>query len=130
MEPEAQTSSIPPGAAPVAPLESTALSTPGGRAAHAPARSQATARSGRTWAKVVPALVFLAAILTFVFQNLRDANVHFVTLSGRFPIGLALLAAAALGGLFVLVLASVQIYQLRRVVRRHEKGATRDRGGA
>lgn len=75
-------------------------------------------RAGRAWIKVLPALVVLAVILVFIFQNSQSAKVSFVTASGRLPLAIALLGAAALGALFVLALGSMRILQLRRVVHR------------
>jgi uncharacterized integral membrane protein len=72
---------------------------------------------------LVPALVLLALILLFVFQNLHEARVRFVTLSGTLPLALALLAAAAFGGLFVLALGSARMAQLRKVIRRNRSAA-------
>lgn len=71
--------------------------------------------------KIVPVLVLLAVILLFVFQNLRSTKVSFATASGRLPLAVALLAAAALGGLLVFALGSVRIIQLRKVIRRSPK---------
>ena len=75
-------------------------------------------RAGRAWVKVLPALLVLALILVFIFQNSQSAKVSFVTASGRLPLAVALLAAAVLGGLFVLALGSIRILQLRRVIHR------------
>jgi uncharacterized integral membrane protein len=75
-------------------------------------------RAGRAWSRVLPALLLLGVILLFVFQNLQQARVSFVTESGRLPLGLALLAAAAFGALFVLALGSTRIMQLRKIIRR------------
>lgn len=85
-------------------------------------------RVGRTWVRVLPALVLLAATLVFVLQNLRSAKVSFFTASGRFPLGLALLAAAALGALVVLALGSVRIVQLRHLVHRASRQRRRNPG--
>ncbi len=74
-------------------------------------------RAGRMWVRTLPAIVVLAVILFFVFQNLQHARVHFLSFSGSLPIALALLAAAALGALGVLALGSVRILQLRKAVR-------------
>jgi len=75
-------------------------------------------RASRAWVKVLPALILLAVILVFVFENSQSTKVSFMTASGRLPLALALLAAAALGGLFVLALGSIRILQLRKVIRR------------
>lgn len=86
----------------------------------APRRVVST-RVGRTWVKVLPALLVLAVILVFVFQNSQSAKVSFVTASGRLPLAIALLAAAALGALFVLALGSIRILQLRRTIHRSSR---------
>lgn len=78
-------------------------------------------RAGRAWVKVLPALVVLAVILVFIFQNSQSAKVSFVTASGRLPLAVALLGAAALGALFVLALGSIRILQLRRMVHRSSR---------
>jgi uncharacterized integral membrane protein len=78
-------------------------------------------RVGRVWNGVVPVLVLLALILVFVFQNLHKARVKFITVSGTLPLGVALLAAAAFGGLLVLALGSARMVQLRKALRRHNR---------
>jgi putative membrane protein len=75
-------------------------------------------RSSRAWMAVVPVLAVTALLLVFVLQNLRSAKVSFFTASGSLPLGLALLAAAALGGLVVFSLGSMRIVQLRKALRR------------
>lgn len=82
-------------------------------------RSTRPAAAGsRAWLAFVPAIVGLVAILVFVLQNLHQADVRFLSLSGSAPLGLALLAAAVLGGLVAFCLASVRNMQRRRLARR------------
>lgn len=81
-------------------------------------------RAGGVWKSLVPALIVAAVMVVFVVQNLREAKVSFLVFSGKFPLALALLAAAALGALVVFCLGSVRIVQLRKAFRRHQ--ATRD----
>jgi putative membrane protein len=73
-------------------------------------------RASRAWLKVLPALLLLAVILLFIFENSQSVKVSFVSASGRLPLAIALLAAAALGGLIVLALGSIRILQLRKVI--------------
>ena len=75
-------------------------------------------RAGRTWVALVPAALALVVVLIFVLQNGQGTTVRFVTVSGRLPLGVALLVAAALGALVVFCLGSVRILQLRRLARR------------
>jgi uncharacterized integral membrane protein len=77
-------------------------------------------RAGGAWKSLVPALVFAAVMVIFVVQNLQKAKVSFLMFSGRFPLALALLVAAALGALVVFCLGSVRIVQLRKAFRRHQ----------
>lgn len=78
----------------------------------------ASTRAGRAWVRVVPALVLLALILVFVFQNLHSVKVSFFTASGRVPLAVALFGSAAGGALMVLAIGSVRILQLRRAVKK------------
>ncbi|MDA8301177.1 MAG: hypothetical protein M0005_06450 [Actinomycetota bacterium] len=67
-------------------------------------------RAGRAWVEVLPALLILALILVFIFQNSQSAKVSFVTVSGRLPLAIALLAAATLGALVVLARSGYSSY--------------------
>ena len=84
-------------------------------------RGADSTRASRAWVKVLPALLVLGVILVFIFQNSQSAKVSFVTASGRLPLAVALLAAAALGGLFVLALGSIRILQLRGIIHRSRR---------
>src|ERR1019366_3417540 len=85
-------------------------------------------RAGQAWKSLVPALLAAAVMLVFVFQNLQDAKVSFLMFSGRFPVALALLVAAALGALVTFCLGSVRIVQLRKAFRRHQEHHEATRG--
>jgi uncharacterized integral membrane protein len=60
----------------------------------------------------------MVLVLVFVLQNLQATTVRFVVVSGRLPLGVALLVAAALGALVVFCLGSVRIVQLRHLAAR------------
>jgi uncharacterized integral membrane protein len=62
-------------------------------------------------------MVALLIMLVFMFHNLRETTVSFFGFSGGVPLGLALVAAALLGGIVVFGLGSVSIVQLRKLVR-------------
>src|SRR4051812_29902869 len=85
-----------------------------------PAQNSAvpSSRVGRTWTALVPAAAVMVVVLIFVLQNLQRSEVTFLFWSGGLPLGVALLAAAALGGLAVFLLGSVRILQLRRLAGR------------
>jgi uncharacterized integral membrane protein len=88
--------------------------------ANADATSEAilSTRTSRAWMKVLPALVVLAVILVFVFQNPKDVKVRLFTFSGTLPLSVALLGAVVLGALMVLALGSIRIFQLRGQIHR------------
>jgi lipopolysaccharide assembly protein A len=75
-------------------------------------------RVGRTWVALAPAALAMVLVLLFVLQNLQATTVRFVVVSGRLPLGVALLVAAALGALVVFCLGSVRIVQLRHLAAR------------
>src|SRR5215213_1401361 len=75
-------------------------------------------RVGRTWVALAPAALALVLVVVFVLQNLQATTVRFVVVSGRLPLGVALLVAAALGALVVFCLGSVRILQLRHLAAR------------
>ena len=78
-------------------------------------------RASRAWVRVLPALIVLAILLIFIFQNRQDVKISFFGWSGSLPLAIALLASAALGVLVLLILGSVRMLQLRREVRRRKK---------
>lgn len=84
-------------------------------------------RTSRLWIRILPALVVLAVILIFVFQNPKDVKVRIFMFTGTLPLSVALLGACALGALLVLALGSVRIFQLRRQVRKRERDPQADR---
>src|SRR4051794_8785350 len=67
-------------------------------------RSLSSTRASRAWTRLLPSLLVLAIMLIFVLQNLHSARVSFLGWSGTVPLAVALLAAAAIGGLFVLAI--------------------------
>ena len=74
-------------------------------------------RSRHLWLGLVPGMFALVIMLVFIFQNLRETTVSFLGFSGGAPLGLALIAAALLGGIIVFALSSVRIVQLRKLAR-------------
>ncbi|MFR9728418.1 lipopolysaccharide assembly LapA domain-containing protein [Saccharopolyspora sp. MS10] len=75
-------------------------------------------RTAGTWAAVVVATIALIVLLVFILQNLQPTSVTFLGLRGDLPVGVALLLAAAIGGLLVALVGAARILQLRRTARR------------
>lgn len=83
-----------------------------------PARPKIThTKTAGTWAAVVVAIVVLIVLLIFILQNLQSATVTFLGIQADLPIGVALLLAAAIGGLLVALVGAARILQLRRTAR-------------
>jgi uncharacterized integral membrane protein len=78
-------------------------------------------RAGFTWVMVCVAAVILILLIVFIAQNTNSVQVSFFSMHGRFPLSVALLAAAAIGCVLTLAVGTVRILQLRRVVRSHSK---------
>lgn len=96
----------------------------------APVEEQTTAeklqhtRTAGTWAAVVVATIALIVLLVFILQNLQLTSVTFLGLRGDLPVGVALLLAAAIGGLLVALVGAARILQLRRTANRRNRAAT------
>ncbi|WP_243787986.1 lipopolysaccharide assembly LapA domain-containing protein [Saccharopolyspora gloriosae] len=82
-------------------------------------------RTAGTWAAVVVATIALIVLLVFILQNLQPTSVTFLGLRGDLPVGVALLLAAAIGGLLVALVGAARILQLRRTAGRRNRSATR-----
>ncbi|WP_114451340.1 LapA family protein [Halopolyspora algeriensis] len=78
-------------------------------------------RTAGTWAAVVVATVALIVLLVFILQNLQPAAITFFGVRTNLPIGVALLLAAAIGGLLVAFAGAARILQLRRTANRRRK---------
>ncbi len=109
------------GAAP----SSTSVGGPGRAVSHASSdRTHSRTRAATLWGGLGFGVFFLLAVLIFIIQNGARAKVHFVTLQGTLPLGVALLLAAVGGALVAVFFGAVRINQLRRVASRHHRGHT------
>jgi uncharacterized integral membrane protein len=75
-------------------------------------------RISGVWVGLVAAGLILILLIIFIAQNLNDAPIHFLGLSGQVSIGLALLLAGVCGLLIAAVPASVRIWQLRKALKK------------
>lgn len=75
-------------------------------------------RAGGAWVGLVLSAVVLVFLLVFVLQNQADVTIQFLWLTGRLPVGVALLLAAVAGLLLVAIPSGLRILQLRRAARR------------
>jgi uncharacterized integral membrane protein len=84
------------------------------------ARAQRT-RTGRVWAALIPALVFLVLLIVFIAENGQHVEVKFFGASGHISLALALLIAAVAGAAVVLLIGGARILQLRLAAWRHQR---------
>jgi uncharacterized integral membrane protein len=78
-------------------------------------------RSSSAYAGIGVVLVILVVVLDFIVQNLKEASIHFFTVSFRFPIGVLVLGGAIAGGGCVLLVSLFRVIQLRRSARRQAR---------
>ncbi len=77
-------------------------------------------RRGRVsvlWVGLIAVAVVLIVLIIFIAQNLTKVTIHFLGLSGHFPIGLIALIAAIVGLLVAAVPGSIRIMQLRKALK-------------
>lgn len=90
-------------------------------ATSAPVHTPPRTRAGTTWVLACIAALVLIALIVFLAQNAGATKISFFSLHGRFPLAVALLAAAVAGCLLTLMVGSTRILQLRMVVRRRRR---------
>lgn len=82
-------------------------------------------RASAVWVATGAALLLLILLIVFVLQNSTKVEVHFLSLSGTIPLGMALLIAAVGGGVVVAIAGIARVTQLRINARRTRRGDTR-----
>jgi uncharacterized integral membrane protein len=80
-------------------------------------------RISGVWIGLVAAGLILVLLIIFIAQNLNDAPIHFLGLSGQVSLGLALLVAGVCGLLIAAVPASIRIWQLRKALRKNVRSS-------
>ena len=85
-------------------------------------RAQRT-RTGRVWAALVPALLFLLLLIIFIAENGQRVQVKFFGAEGHIALAVALLVAAVAGAVLVLLIGGARIIQLRLAAWRHTRQA-------
>jgi len=80
-------------------------------------------RTGYAWVAICAAAAVAVALVVFIAQNAQQVRVSFLMWHGRFPLAVALLAAATTAGLVAGGIGSARIVQLRRSVSNGERRA-------
>ena len=78
-------------------------------------------RAGTAWVLACGAAVALLALIVFITQNLHPVEVSFLGWHRQFPLAVALMASALIGGVLTLILGSTRILQLRRTALRSRR---------
>lgn len=82
-------------------------------------------RAAALWSALIVGFLVLIVLLIFIAQNTDPGTFHFLGWSWSLPLGVALLAAAVLGGLVTTLAGIVRIVQLRRAAKKNYKAALR-----
>ncbi|MDT5337213.1 MAG: hypothetical protein QOD90_2718 [Mycobacterium sp.] len=82
-------------------------------------------RAAALWSALIVGFLVLLVLLIFIAQNTDSGTFHFLGWSWSLPLGVALLAAAVLGGLITTLAGIVRIVQLRRAAKKNYKAALR-----
>lgn len=82
-------------------------------------------RAAALWSALIVGFLVLIVLLIFIAQNTGSGTFHFLGWSWSLPLGVALLAAAVLGGLVTTLAGIVRIVQLRRAAKKNYKAALR-----
>jgi uncharacterized integral membrane protein len=75
-------------------------------------------KTSRAWWTLGGGLLLLLLAIIFIAQNGDEVEVRFLWMSGRLALGVALFAAAIMGGLTVLLLGATRVLHLRRLAKR------------
>jgi uncharacterized integral membrane protein len=105
--------------APEPPLLDTSAPTP------PPENAVHFTRAAALWSALIVGFLILIVLLIFIAQNTDSGTFHFLGWSWSLPLGVALLAAAVLGGLITTLAGIVRIVQLRRAAKKNYKAALR-----
>ncbi len=80
-------------------------------------------KAAALWSSLIVGFVVLIVLLIFIAQNTESGTFHFLGWSWSLPLGVALLAAAILGGLITFLIGAARIVQLRRAAKKNFKAA-------
>jgi uncharacterized integral membrane protein len=78
-------------------------------------------RISAVWFGVVAGALALILLIIFVAQNTARVRIHFLWMTGDFPISVAFLIAGVGGALIAIAVSAARIIQLRRLVRRRPR---------
>ena len=80
-------------------------------------------KAAALWSSLIIGFLVLIVLLIFIAQNTDSGTFHFLGWSWSLPLGIALLAAAILGGVITFLIGAARIVQLRRAAKKNYKAA-------
>jgi uncharacterized integral membrane protein len=80
-------------------------------------------KAAALWSSLIVGFLVLIVLLIFIAQNTDSGTFHFLGWSWSLPLGVALLAAAILGGVITFLIGAARIVQLRRAAKKNYKAA-------
>jgi uncharacterized integral membrane protein len=80
-------------------------------------------KAAALWSSLIVGFLILIVLLIFIAQNTESGTFHFLGWSWSLPLGVALLAAAILGGVITFLVGAARIVQLRRAAKKNFKAA-------
>jgi uncharacterized integral membrane protein len=75
-------------------------------------------RAAALWTALIVGFLVLIVLLIFIAQNTASPQFAFLGWRWSMPLGVAILLAAASGGLITVLAGTARIYQLRRAAKR------------
>ncbi|MCV7422519.1 DUF1049 domain-containing protein [Mycobacterium yunnanensis] len=108
---------------PLDPVEPAPVDTGAGKPV--PENAVHFTRAAALWSALIVGFLVLIVLLIFIAQNTASGTFHFLGWSWSMQLGVALLAAAVLGGLVTTLAGIVRIVQLRRAAKKNYKAALR-----
>lgn len=79
-------------------------------------------RASGTWIAIIVFAFILVLLLIFVLQNTRKVPITYLTFTGTLPLAVAMLLSAVAGVLLAAIAGTLRIFQLRKKVRRSQRG--------
>lgn len=101
------------------PSESTQPSAPSQRKTQGALRRT---RTSITWIGIIVFAVVLVLLLIFILQNTESVHISYLGANGHIPLSVAMLLSAVAGVLLAAIAGSLRIWQLRRHLRRSDRG--------
>ncbi len=106
---------------PVVPADTPVAPPPPSAPTPTPKTAVKFTRAAALWSALIVGFIILIVLLVFIAQNTGSAQFAFLGWHWSLPLGVAILAAAVLGGLIAVLAGTARIVQLRRAAKKNLK---------